>query len=599
MGKTIIVWDFSWIQNYLFDIRKNKSATKRLKWRSLFIELLLEKIKEGLKQKLGVENFVDEKWNKWKDYLVSWWKFILICENFNKTKFLEFKKEIEEELFKQFYWELKIIFGCSNWDWDFKNSLNKAYEDVEKNKLRAFESILINSESSSKWQKWDSVWQELVLDCWERINLEWQGKWNEDIFVFIDDRWPQSVCKFSKDRLIDENMTKVINEKYLWKDKDKLKDFYWTDEETNWNISKEAWNDILITEWIKSWNNLWIEILDVKEIEEILEKFNRNKLKLWLPFNEKEKQLKTFEELADWGNFNKLAVLKWDIDGLWEIFQFGLKEENYQENYKKLSEILDKFWKEELYEFISNDEKYKNKIYVVYAGGDDFTIIWRWDVIIEFYKDLLSLFKKYLKDSWVDEILDWKTSEDIHFSGAINLFWAHDTFFTIVKQAESLLEGIKDWDKNQISIFWKVLENKDFVKIFEEAKKFEERFVETDVVSSWTLRFLLGVAKKKILEEDKDWKDKGLNEKNFFEYWTWRAELFYHLARNYKTKNWDSEKDEFRKYIDWMLLKNEVKEFKSLSWNDLGFKWESPNKKVWEKLFVMMSLLLYWKRDRE
>ncbi len=80
--KTIIIGDFSWIQNYLFNIQKNKSATKRLKWRSLFIEMLLEKIMQDLKNyKEKIADFEKE------DYIISWWKFILIWEKFNIENF--------------------------------------------------------------------------------------------------------------------------------------------------------------------------------------------------------------------------------------------------------------------------------------------------------------------------------------------------------------------------------------------------------------------------------------------------------------------------------------------------------------------------------
>ena len=519
--KFIIIWDFSGVQNYLFDIKKNKSATKRLKWRSVFIEMLLEKIKDDLKKKL---------WNC-EDYLVSWWKFILICENFEKEKFNEFKKEIEGKLFKQFYWELKIIFWNSEIDWDFKIALNRAYEEVEKNKLKAFENVFIEN-----------------------------GKWDEKMFVFEEDRWTDKVCKFSRGDLI------KIKKWFDWYIDDIL------EEEVVDGIWLNTANDIIISNFVtdnKWWKN---EIKIFDENLKIDEKYKKD-----LPKN-KDWKIKSFEELAQWWKFNKLAVLKWDIDNLWEIFQFWLKEENYKENYKKLSEILDNFWKKELYKIIENKD-----LYVVYAGWDDFVILWRWDMIIEFYKDLLEKFKEYLKNSWVNEILDWKTYEDIHFSGAINLFGPHDTFFTIIKQAENLLEEAKNWEKNQVNIFWEVLKNEDFTKNFEEAKKFEGNFVKTDTVSIWTLRFLLNIAKKKILE-DNDWKNKNWDEKVFFEYWTWRAELFYHLGRNYKTKNWDSLKDEFRKYIDWMLLWNEV--------------WENRNLE-WDRLKVLMSLILYWDRDKK
>jgi hypothetical protein len=114
---------------------------------------------------------------------------------------------------------------------------------------------------------------------------------------------------------------------------------------------------------------------------------------------------------------------------------------------------------------------------------------------------------------------------------------------------------------------------------------------------------LLNIWRKIKLEKNAS-KDENWKEKVFFEYWTWKAELFYHLGRNYKGDDrwWDQKiseekkkKIEFRKYIDGMLLKNEEKEFKSLvEWiNDLFDKDE------WEKLIVMMSWCLYRKRAED
>ena len=646
MAKKIIIWDFSWIQNYLFDIRKNKSATKRLKWRSVFIEMLLEKIKEELKNKL---------WNC-EDYLVSWWKFILLCENFNEWNFNNLKKYIETKLFKQFYGELKIIFWLADWkEWkSFKDALNQAYEEVEKNKLRSFETVLIESRWENQMSSDENKrWNEKMFVFWKWENDNW----------FEENRWPDKVCKFSRDRLIDKDMTKIIQEE-IWKD------FF--DESDKW-ISYEAWLDLLITKGIikdkfAKEENKKIKLFQNKEKEDKNDGFEINLKNIkykenyfkWVPVFEKDEielykkdfsnlwdikewDIKPFDVLAtkivevgdkDWNKkivkwfnklavlkwFNKLAVLKWDIDNLWETFQFGLKENDYKRNYEKLSTILDNFWKKELYNFIESNEKYKNKLYVVYAGWDDFVILWRWDLIIKFYKDLLRLFKEkikknneiieLLKDKYLEKdpelVSGWQKAK-ISFSWAINLFWAHDTFFTVVKQTEELLKEAKDKDekiKNKVNIFRQIVENKEFIELFEEAEKFYSKFVKTDIVSVWTLRFLLDIGKKiKLEDEVKNWKDENWNKKEFFEYWLWKSELYYHLWRNYwgddrwwkqKISEDKKEKVEFRKYIDWMLLKNEITEFKSLiDWNDDLFK---ENK--WEKLIVMMHLVLYWRRDK-
>lgn len=542
-NEKIIIWDFSWIQKYLYDIKKNKSATKRLKWRSVFIELLLNKIENDLKIKL---------WNC-EQYITSWWKFVLICKDFDENKFHDFKKDLENKLLKQFYGELKIIFGVYDYDQnDFKNTLNKAFEDLEKNKNRAFESFFIEN---WVWNSEKFIFEE-KNDNWENV------------------RWTDTVCSFSRWDLI--TYKKWFNN-YI--------DHILEEEELDW-IWQNTANDIIISNFI-AWNNWWKNKINIFGNEKIeLDE----KIKKYLP--KKWDKIKSFEELA-WGwNFNKLACLKWDIDNLWKLFIFDLKDEDYYENYRKLSKKLDNFWDLQLYQLVKNRD-----IYIVYAWWDDFLILWKWDIIIEFYIELQNEFKKEISDNQEVKNVLKENTKTITFSWAINLFWPHDTFFTVVKQTDVLLKEAKEWDKNAINIFWKVIKNDEFDSLFQEIKKFEEEYKiydkEKNIISTQTLRFLLDIAKKIILEDEvKNWLDKDWNTKNFFEYGLWKAELFYMLWRNYKTKSWNDDKDKFRQYIDGIILKNEDKIFGSLSWNNELF-----NDKAWEKIFIMMSYLLYKLRE--
>jgi len=544
--KKIIVGDIAGIQNFLYNIQRNKSATKRLKWRSLFVEILLEKIKKDLENKLWC-----------KDYLISGWKFILTCENFDQEKFDEYKKEIESKLYKQFYGELQIVFGIADLDDsedNFKESIEKAYEDVWRNKNQAFSSVLIGKDG-----------------------------WNSEEFVFWWDRGSDSVCKFSRGDL----MTKKIEDSYVKN--------IMAESEVDW-ISQNVANNIIISNYIikskgvsdnikvfwEEWKLNNFECLKKDfyipkfESEKEVEGFNKwksakDQVKLW--------DIKSFEALAWKGSFNKLACLKWDIDDLGKLFMFGLEWEwkDYKKSYEDLSDKLESFWKEKLYDLVNGKD-----IYVVYAWGDDFLMLGKWDEIIEFYKEL--------KDKFIKEF------SDIHFSGAINLFWPHDTFFTVVKNTDGLLEKAKEGDKNQITIFGQVVSNDDFDKIIEEVIALNNKY-DKETVSTGTFRFLLDVAKKMKLFENKGEDDDG-NKKEFFEYGTWKSELFYHLGRNYKSKKEDQEKDKFRNYINGMLLWNGSVKYDSLCWNNDLFSgnWTKDDA---DKLIVMMSYLLYRKRMKK
>ena len=61
-----------------------------------------------------------------------------------------------------------------------------------------------------------------------------------------------------------------------------------------------------------------------------------------------------------------------------------------------------------------------------------------------------------------------------------------------------------------------------------------------------------------------------------------RAELHYHLGRNYRSKRGDQKIDEVRNYFDEMLLK--------LSKDDL------KKENIAEKLLIMITWLLYQER---
>ncbi len=535
MGKYVLICDIGGIQRYIFDISKNKSATKRLKWRSFFVELLLRKIVCDLKKDIWFQEFT-----------TSGGKAILICDNFDKEKFEKYKFDLEQKVYIQFYAQLKIFFWIASYDENnFKTSLQNAFDDLEINKKSSFISQLQTKEKTR----------------------------NESAFVFEWDRWEQTVCPFTRWDIVCKSLNDDIHIKNILEE-----------EDVDW-ISLNAYNDIVISNFLAGdWKNKEITLFDgLKDTIKIEEKDKK-----YIPKNEKN-QIKSFEEIAWEKWFNKLVCLKWDIDNLGKIFTLYLKEENYEENYKILSQKLDEFWNKKLYELI-----YKKDIYVVYAGGDDFLIVGRWNEIIKFYEELKKYFQKEISNNTEIQNL-FTTEQKIHFSWAINLFGPHDTFFTVVKQTEELLKEAKEFDdkKNKINIFGQVIANDEFDKIIAEVEKFREKYLSKDKdwksdVSIWTLRFLLWIAKKIIAEAN--WENE-----NMLDYAMRRAELFYHLSRNYKSKKWNEKKDEFRKDIDSMLLHNEVKEIHDL----FGIKkdYHSNNLETWKKLLVMITYLLYLQRD--
>lgn len=98
------------------------------------------------------------------------------------------------------------------------------------------------------------------------------------------------------------------------------------------------------------------------------------------------------------GVFKRLGVLRMDIDGLGGIFKNYLPYPSYSGEdqkgakrkhlsfamYAALSRNLDWFFKGYLNEIWKEDEEFKNYTQIIYSGGDDLFIIGRWDLTIAF-----------------------------------------------------------------------------------------------------------------------------------------------------------------------------------------------------------------------
>ena len=106
-----------------------------------------------------------------------------------------------------------------------------------------------------------------------------------------------------------------------------------------------------------------------------------------------ETRWKTFEELAtpneDKG-FNKLAILRMDVDNLGDVFTKGLGNDNKYRTfatYSALSSTLDHFFSGYL-NSIRNHTDYKDYVNIIYSGGDDVFVVGRWKEVIAFANEV-------------------------------------------------------------------------------------------------------------------------------------------------------------------------------------------------------------------
>ena len=211
---------------------------------------------------------------------------------------------------------------------------------------------------------------------------------------------------------------------------------------------------------------------------------------------------KTFEEIE---NNTRLAVLKADVDKLGKTFR-----EFYFNSFKKFNRLS-----RELNFFFANyvpyliKTKYQDGIYVVFAGGDDLFLVGRYDVIVDFAKELREKFYYF-------------SLKKVTLSMGI-VFFKHSTPISYVSEwADNAEKRAKDRDngkRNGIDIFDITLEFDEFLKIDKKLNEIYEKY--KDKFNTTTLYKLINI----IQMAD------NLNDvKNAL----WISKLYYLINRNIK-----------------------------------------------------------------
>lgn len=150
--------------------------------------------------------------------------------------------------------------------------------------------------------------------------------------------------------------------------------------------------------------------------------------------------------------FNKLGVLKMDVDSLGKVFQQGLGEYSTISRVSTLSTSLTLFF--EGYVPILIQSEYSDSIYLIFSGGDDLFAVGSWDKLIDFSFRLYRDFRRFTA-----------FNPDITLSAGIIL---ESPGFPIIKaslNAEKELDRAKSFEKfsgktntkNNLSLFGFVL----------------------------------------------------------------------------------------------------------------------------------------------
>ncbi len=495
---SLIHGDISGIQKFIYNI-KTKHAAKSLKGRSLFLVFMTRFVSEHILKKLGlpITNLL----------FCGGGHFYILSYKIDEKNLTEIRKEINEELFKEFKTNLYLAIGkidlCAK---NFVNgSIVKKWEEVSKatgkQKLKRYKEFG-NTAFNDLFMPFDGRYKEICSICGNEINKSER---------LIETGSEQDWCKVCKTfKKFAEYLKESQKEgKIVISDIKNLFNFL-----NNFNL---LYNGIYFT------TTKNIPFMNVP---------------LGIPIN--NGAIKTFEKLAnDWEKERvegkhigdaKLGILRMDVDNLGKIFAKGLGNRATISRMSNLSRMLSLFFEGYLNTLIEN-EKYRNYIYLIYAGGDDTFIVGRWDKVIDIAYNIYKDFRGYTCEN-----------KDITISAGVVIT---DPKYPIRKSAnksEEMLEKAKDKGKNRIGIFNEVLKwgNED-VDEFNEVIELRNKLI--DLIDKG--------ANKQILQRIKDfYKNMGseISERRYI------RGLKYYFYRNYfkrehpQTELWEKINELIKKF---------------------------------------------------
>lgn len=417
----IVSIDLGGIQKFIYNISSNKAA-RSLKGRSFYVQALLNSVAKAFLQK--TQGF-------WGQIIYSaGGKFHVLLpftEEIN-NQLVDFRKELEMDLWSKHREKLQLNFGRCAFGYDngghliINKNLSQDKEEIAKAEegLKDLWKALAESVEKSKYQAFQSIIKA------EMNQEETKGHHNQSGLRWATLFSPNPIPKDAKTcevtgELVEENKLEKL-------DKNEKKEgtamvLPFVVEQANlgrrlteasgvlYNQGKEIptvklgeseekvflpdnHDDLKDAGLFQSMNHTSFETLKKQSGEfglgytfyggNLSPKFNGNEA--------------TFEEIvgSKEGEFNRLGVLRMDMDNLGALFQDGFNENTrHFAAYSTLSFRLDLFFAGFI-NALRNSNTYKDRIKIIYSGGDDVFAVGRWDKCINFAYDLNEAFKDYV-----------------------------------------------------------------------------------------------------------------------------------------------------------------------------------------------------------
>lgn len=475
----IVAGDLNGIQTYLYDLNPENSnkASKLLRARSFQIQMINELTAQRVVKELSLSRL-----NIFSN-LGGKWLMLAPATEENMAKLQELKEQINKDIYQRFLGTVSLNL---NWDTilahpqqdlnmqNFLITMNRVFENLEKEKLHRFNSIL---QEESKW-KTDSFvinhnnlyYNEICSFCHRRNS---QKEATEEYIKFEDPEDKEAkVCphcrkeiKLGKE-LVDNNFYKI----------------YYSEKEepaayisfANMHLSKvrdEETNNLRPGQYY----------FQIKEKKEHLPVFP---VATFVPHNA-DGTVKDFSQIAKQSQgLQANAVIKGDVDNLGFLLSNPWKfDENNRiacsiTDYTTLSNMLHYFFSTVVHKL--QEEKYPESIYTIYSGGDDFCMIGAYDKIIEFSKDLREEFVNYCGKN-----------PHLHFSAAITLMHPKQPIRFSIHSTDAKLELAKsEKGKDSLYLYELVVNWKEVPELLELSKDMDALMNDKKLTQQFLYRLL-------------------------------------------------------------------------------------------------------------
>lgn len=514
----LLLGDISGIQNFIYKLASpeiaQKGMSRRLRGRSLYLQLLTDTIAHYLMERCGIYR---------NNLLFSGGGHFILLIPHNQTIRGEIdncRKTINQMLYEKFRGDLYLALGSKTSDREnikeFSFLLDEVFYRISQAKERRFFELLedVNFGPFS----FDGTLMDVCPVCQKDFPKK-EGKICHDCQSHMELGGALPKTKYLLEIFSD---TKPALGKICLVDFSKL-GIYWCllkgEQELEKSMSllkptavkKATIYSLNIDDYLNK------DILRIQRASKFPTSLGYYPLSNYAPQQE-DGSIMEFEELAEMSDgYPLLAIARMDVDSLGAIFSQGLGEDKTLSRVSSLSRQLNLFFSGYL-----NYLAQKHKIYITYSGGDDLFAVGSWTDILNFARSVYQDFRKYTC-----------YNDNITLSGGI--FICKDSYpigrgAQMAGQEEYKAKGLQN--KDALSLFyqptrWERLEDllrfaEDVLPLLQEQAKEDEKLARSFIHGLLSIR-------QRYFKEDHKQRPSWVG--------SLRGLLHYHLARREVTKS--------------------------------------------------------------